>query len=187
MSAGASVLPILDLPQLWAERIASHVDGWFEAGQTIVIAPGEITQEIHTVKALGSLILERPLKYDHPERTRVAVLPPSLEDLKLGELDSDGDGDSDSLEAQLGTDPQDPASFFRIASFTTTPDRTVVTLTWPSIAGGTYTLETSTDLTDGSWSTVVTVVGIKGTTKTSAIAFPPSDSETRYYRVRFGN
>ncbi len=148
-----------------------------------VIAPGEITQEIHTVKALGSLILERPLKYDHPERTLVAVLPPSLEDLKLGELDSDGD----SLEAQLGTDPQDLASFFRIASFTTTPDRTVVTLTWPSIAGGTDTLETSTDLTDGSRSTVGTVVGKEGTTKTSAIAFTPSDSETRYYRVRFGN
>lgn len=115
------------------------------------------------------------------------MLPPSLEELNVPELDSDGDGDSDALEAQLGTDPQDPASFFRIASVTTTPNRAVVTLTWPSIAGAAYTLETSTDLTDGSWSTVSTEVGTEGTTETSAIAFPPADSETRYYRVRFGN
>lgn len=72
---GASEVPISELDDDWAAELVGHLDKWFEPGDTVVFAPGEATQEVREVVALGSLILDRPLSYEHPAGTLVAVVP----------------------------------------------------------------------------------------------------------------
>ena len=79
VDAGATRLPIVDLPTLWPQEMAGRVASWFQAGVTVIIAPGAPEEEIRDVVALGSLILDRPLTFAHPEGTLVAVLPKALE------------------------------------------------------------------------------------------------------------
>ena len=73
--SGATALPILDLPSLWPDQMAGRVGTWFQAGQSIIIAPGEPTQEIHTVSSVSPLTITAPLVHNHPEDTLVAVIP----------------------------------------------------------------------------------------------------------------
>ncbi len=76
--AGARVVPVVDLPQLFANELAGHLESWFAPGQTIVIAPGEATQEVRRIIAGTSLTLDRPLDFSHATGTLVAVVPASL-------------------------------------------------------------------------------------------------------------
>jgi len=78
VSAGATTLEIYDLPARWPDQYDGHVENWFEVGQTVIISPGETSQEIRSIAALGSLILDRPLDFDHSEGTPVAVLPANI-------------------------------------------------------------------------------------------------------------
>jgi arylsulfatase A-like enzyme len=64
---------------------------------------------------------------------------------------TDGDNLNDGAELKLGTDPLDQSSFFK----TTTgvmPNGSLI-LTWPSAPGSSFTLQSSSDLSD--WTTVV--------------------------------
>ncbi len=79
--AGARVLPIVDLPQLFAAELAGHLETWFTPGQAIVIAPGEATQEVRRIIAGTSLTVDRPLEFSHATGTLVAVVPASLADI----------------------------------------------------------------------------------------------------------
>lgn len=81
VAAGARKLQILDLPTLFAAELAGHLQEWFKAGQTIVIAPGEPTQEVRRIVSLEPLTLDQPLKFSHPANTMVAVVPQSLENI----------------------------------------------------------------------------------------------------------
>jgi len=74
--AGTSEVPISELASDWANALVGHLDKWFEPGDTVVFAPGEASQEVRVVTALGSLILDRPLDHEHPAGTLVAVVPP---------------------------------------------------------------------------------------------------------------
>lgn len=59
--------------------------------------------------------------------------------------DRDGDGASDGAEFIAGTDADDPTSIFRISSSRVSPGK--ITLTWDALAGRTYRVEESGDLT----------------------------------------
>lgn len=74
VAAGTSKVPVVELDQLWSDELAGHIDGWFAPGVTVVIAPGQVTQEVRKVLGLGSLVLDRPLQYSHPAGTLVAVV-----------------------------------------------------------------------------------------------------------------
>lgn len=178
LAPGTSQVPIMDLPVLWSQQLEGHVEQWFEIGQTIVIAPGTAAQEIRVVQGLRPLALDRPLEFEHPEGTLVAVLPPSLESLQ----DSDGDSYSDAAELVLGTDPHDASSYFQISSVARVPDGDMVVLTWPRVTGATAILETSRDLSVGSWHRIETSQSLEGAVVRSVVA---SGDETRFFRVRF--
>jgi hypothetical protein len=64
----------------------------------------------------------------------------------------DGDSNTDFEEYIVGTDPTDPRSFF--SSSPTKADNGFLEITFAGVAGLTYTLEVSNDLSPGSWNTV---------------------------------
>ncbi|MEM9079394.1 MAG: hypothetical protein AAGC74_01740 [Verrucomicrobiota bacterium] len=78
VSAGSTTLPVMDLPSLWPTQMAGRVNAWFAPGQTLLIAPGEPSQETHTILSINPITLTSPLAHDHPEDTIVAVLPSGL-------------------------------------------------------------------------------------------------------------
>jgi hypothetical protein len=71
-------------------------------------------------------------------------------------FDSDSDGQSDRLELALGTDPNDPASSFRIID-TSRNANGEITLTWPSAPDFTYLLEFTTILDPPDWQPLANV------------------------------
>ena len=89
--------------------------------------------------------------------------------------DSDGDGFTDSYEINTGYDP---------TSVDETPDgeifvQTAIEVKFQAAAGGTYTIEHSTDL--GAWVTVET--GIEGAGGLVERLYSVDDYERRYFRV----
>jgi autotransporter-associated beta strand protein len=87
-------------------------------------------------------------------------LPDSWETLYLGGLgsgpadDNDGDGQSNATEYLAGTNPKNGASFFAATIVPASGNQ--FTLTWPSVPGKTYAIETSADLA-GSWARLISL------------------------------
>ena len=91
-----------------------------------------------------------------------------------GGLDTDGDGATDAVEALFGTNPNSPGSL-PAANLTANPGGDM-TLTWPSVAGVIYRVQSCTPLT--GWVTVQTLTG------TGSWSFTPTPGEPRrFYRV----
>jgi hypothetical protein len=63
--------------------------------------------------------------------------------------DEDGDGANNGSEALAGTDPRDPADYFRVVS--TSNSGTEIVLEWSSLEGKSYNIEYSTTQEPGSW------------------------------------
>jgi len=91
--------------------------------------------------------------------------------------DTDGDGLLDTDEYRLGTNPTDPTSFFRVVATVDAPDS--LELTWPSVAGESYSIDFSPDLvTPFDLVEAVTATGAE-TSRTVSRA-PPAG----FFRVR---
>ena len=93
--AGSSTVDIFDLNTLKSTELSGRIANFFKLGQRIIIAPGETSQEIRTIKEFGSLIFNTPLEFDHPEGTFVAVLSAA----PSNGIDSDLDGIPDASDA----------------------------------------------------------------------------------------
>jgi hypothetical protein len=93
--------------------------------------------------------------------------------------DQDGDGESNADEQAAGTNPLSAASVFRVTGVTRSGAN--VEVTFSSVAGFTYQLETSTTLAAGSWTD--TGAPLEAVGASSMIAVPAS-GERRFYRVR---
>ena len=134
--AGETRIAITNLPARWPTELAGHVDGWFAPGQTIVIEPGEITQEVITIAPGSETTLTQPLKYNHPPNAMVAVVPGNL---------------------TVSPIPAGSSKLISVAE-----DRSVrsVTLVWESISGRAYQLQAPG--TSGNWENVGGTVGADG-------------------------
>ncbi|MES2705608.1 MAG: hypothetical protein V4726_03295 [Verrucomicrobiota bacterium] len=64
-------------------------------------------------------------------------------------VDTDGDGQSDAEEAVAGTNPNDPKSVLAVTSVVKTGNS--VAVTWSSVPGKTYQVQTTTDVGAGPW------------------------------------
>ncbi|MGC6465906.1 MAG: lamin tail domain-containing protein [Akkermansiaceae bacterium] len=95
------------------------------------------------------------------------------------QADTDGDGFNDNHEARSGTDPLDPNSFFKIISVVAGANPDNYEVTWTSVPGLVYTVETLTPP-----STVW--IPLQAVTATGPTTMMPdnTNSGTRFYRVK---
>ena len=103
-------------------------------------------------------------------------LNPAIDD-SASDLDSDG---MDNIgEFLFCTDPQDPNDATQLSLFVGAGAATI-TLSWPSVPGKTYYIETSTNLLD--WSPAFSINGAPGSTTATTVIV---DEEERYFlRIR---
>lgn len=119
----------------------------------------------------------------NPNNTSVASSPTSSSSSTVSitsNADNDGDGQTNGAEHIAGTDPLSAASSFKVA--TVTPESGGgMTITWNPVDGKTYSVERSTTLAEGSWTTVATgeIDGI--------YTDPTPVSGRVFYRLRVGN
>jgi hypothetical protein len=98
-------------------------------------------------------------------------------------FDFDGDGQSDRAELAAGTDPSDGNSVFKITQMSVNPSGHV-TVTWSSMPGLTYRVESRADLSSGTWQFLGNVPSA-GTT-TSFTDTSAAGQSGRFYRIAFG-
>lgn len=157
VSAGSQFIEVVNLPELWEAELEGRVDAWFAPGQTIIIAPGELTQEIHVVAAVDPFKLEQALRYDHPEGTIVAVLP----------------------EGMTPAMPSATASEL-LSTFT---ENGQVRMVWSSIPWALYTLEVADDETLTTWTALQEGI-FSDTVSLSVYLSSESYDEEAVYRLR---
>lgn len=71
----------------------------------------------------------------------------------------------------------------RLANFSRAPDGTTFSLTWASVPGKTYQVETSQSLLSNQWSNIGDPVTATETTSALTVPLAPADGR-RFYRVR---
>ena len=92
--------------------------------------------------------------------------------------DADGDDTSNVTEFRLGLAPRDGAQSFRATATTTGGN---ITLTWPSAAGITFTVERATTISPADWQSIATITA----TGPTATYTGPSSGTAAFYRVQF--
>ena len=95
-------------------------------------------------------------------------------------FDTDGDGQADRAEVGMGTDPNDPASSFRIIE-TSRNANGEITLTWPSAPDFTYHLEFTTVLDPPDWQPLADVPSAGAMTSYTDTTAP--GQVQRFYRA----
>jgi hypothetical protein len=116
--------------------------------------------------------------------------------------DYDGDGTSTIQEAYAGTDPFDPESVLRITAFslgqnTGTRSQAPASISFPSVPGRAYTLQTTTNLASGAWTSVpfhpdasagttVQVLSLRDNDRAAVqtIYLLPATGPSAFYRIR---
>ena len=105
--------------------------------------------------------------------------PTTAIQLLSASADQDGDGESNADEQAAGTNPLNASSVFRVTGVLRNGGN--VEVTFSSVAGFTYRLETSTTLLPGSWTDTGAPLEAGGASSLIAV---PTGGERRFYRVR---
>lgn len=98
-------------------------------------------------------------------------------------FDFDGDGFTNEQERLAGTDPTNGTSALRPTNFSRSSDGTTFNLTWASVPGKTYQVETSQSLLNNQWSDIGSPVTATETTSALTVPLAPAD-DRRFYRVK---
>jgi hypothetical protein len=157
----------------------SSIGSPFATGQRVISTGKNLTGRIEVLYASGPVDpdTDGDGMPDDWERTHGLVV--GIDD---SELDLDGDGVTNINEYIAGTDPLDGDSFFEIILLTRAAVTKLVTVTWSSNPGRSYTLQKSVDLSPGSWDNIAT--GIIATGATTSLLDPSADDQSRmFYRV----
>ncbi|MCX6878227.1 MAG: Ig-like domain-containing protein [Verrucomicrobia bacterium] len=93
-------------------------------------------------------------------------------------IDSDSDGGKNWEEYLAGTDPNNPASAFKITSFSSAGNQH--TIEWQAVAGKTYSVWFSDDLMGSNW--ILKGAGIPGVEPTTS-ATVPANGNRGFFRV----
>ncbi len=119
-----------------------------------------------------------------PNPNQTFTTPPQPQGIAIDNLivtfiaDSDGDGFTDAAEAVFGTNPQDPNSHFTMTF--TLPSAAMARLSFLTLTGRSYTIESTPDL--NIWSYLTTH---SGTNATVVIDISLATGETKkFYRIR---
>lgn len=97
--------------------------------------------------------------------------------------DFDHDGFTNEQERLAGTDPTNGTSALRLANFSRATNGETFSLTWTSVPGKTYQIETSQALLANQWTSIGDPVIATGTT--SALTVPTASVESRrFFRVK---
>ncbi|HTY86693.1 MAG TPA: NHL repeat-containing protein [Candidatus Acidoferrum sp.] len=96
--------------------------------------------------------------------------------------DADGDGVDNLHEYQLGTDPTDPASFFKTIGTDSAAAQSSqdCVISWPSVIGKQYVIERSPSLSAPTWS----AIGTNNGNGTVMEYHDTTGGSIRFYRVR---
>ena len=95
--------------------------------------------------------------------------------------DADGDGFTNAQEYSLGTDPKSSASTFRVGEMSRSG--TSLTISWPSVAGKRYQVQTATQLGVNAWQNAGDVV-TPNVSGTSTVTIPlAADAASCFVRV----
>jgi len=101
-------------------------------------------------------------------------------------VDTDGDGIPDGAEIASGTDPNSPNSYLRVTNI----QRTLAggfALTWPCVAGKSYQVWRSTDVTFTSYDVIGSGLNATTSTLTFTDTNPPAPAQDGvFYRVALG-
>jgi hypothetical protein len=96
--------------------------------------------------------------------------------------DYDGDGFTNDQERLAGTDPTNGTSALRLANFSRAPNGESFSLTWASVPGKTYRVQTSDTLLSNEWIPIGDP--ITATASTSTLSVPTNALESRrFFRV----
>jgi len=95
--------------------------------------------------------------------------------------DSDGDGFTNVQEYALGTDPKSAASTFKVGEMTRSGGS--LTITWPSVAGKRYQVQTAPQLSAGAWQNAGDVVAPSVSGTSSVTVSVSADAPACFVRV----
>ena len=95
--------------------------------------------------------------------------------------DSDGDGFTNMQEYALGTDPKSAASTFKVGEMTRSGGS--LTITWPSVAGKRYQVQTAPQLSAGAWQNAGDVVAPSVSGTSSVTVSVSADAPACFVRV----
>ncbi len=131
------------------------------------VAPGETLYA--RVDAINNAGVEGPLS---AASAAVPVLDPNG--------DADGDGVTNAVEDAAGTNPLDPTSVFRITSVTLNPATQTTQITWNSVTGKSYEVESTSNLASGNYTVISGLLSGTG----SAMTYTDTSAATRvFYRI----
>ncbi len=142
----------------------------FDLGLSVMYAiSGTATVEVQGDDLDGDLISDT--------WERAHGLDPTVND---ADLDPDGDGQSNRAEFLAGTDPHDNTSSLQVRSLIS-GGGTQWSLTFDSVPGRSYILQSSTDL--HIWASVGTAIPAHATAPTTTVSFTSTPAPGTFYRV----
>ena len=103
---------------------------------------------------------------------------------RLGAGDADADGQANAAESVAGTDPRDAASLLRVIQAVVDRANGEVHLTWSSVPGRQYTVQSKASLDAGDWTDAGTRTA---TADTSSLTVPAQGGTRGFYRVIVGD
>jgi hypothetical protein len=115
-----------------------------------------------------------------PDTWRLLYFGTVSNPLSAADADPDGDGASNWQEYIAGTNPMDATSVFKLLPTTTAPGGGFA-LQWTSVVNKTYSLQSSTSLSSGIWTTVAT--NLTGAGQALHWTDPDASATAKFYRA----